>query len=705
MLERLRSCADDARTAASRFAVPLELLLILLVGWRFVIPFTNFDDNFAPAGREFEGNAGWIWLGIDALRDGRLPLWNPYFGTGLPYLADPLSHLFSPLALFPALFLGADDGPRLAVPLTIISAGLAQYYLGHVVGLSSPARVLGALVYMMNGQMLVRFEFGHYDFGLAYPYLPLTVALLIKCLTTDRGVLYPILGGASLAGLLFAGNLYYFAFFLPALVIVTFFYTIDVAPSGRPMIRLHAVYRAAALAVFAAGFSAIQWMPWYAMAGDVVKPGDRLLRGSPTVEGSLRLLFTGDISYADGGADGRVPGFELEYYAYIGALLIPLFIVSPLALFFRSVRVYLLCVVLLWFYVLWASAAHTPFKYVYEHYERLYDFRWTVRQLALGLPFAALIASLGFDALWRGRAWLRGRVPQRRRQLASALIAVLSAVLVLYGAWSLWDQYDINRERYHFLDRRQVPAPKQFAEFLARDRDRPYFFDQSWVGLSGVRWPYQDLEMVKHSRAVWGWERASAQGKVLPEFGEIELVPIPRYLSQPAGEPAPPRAQRVAEFEGVDIYRPQDETPYAGFVNRASARQRPQAFDVGDRSAAGFVAWPWIDIEDAEASWPDTNQVEVRGAPGEGHDLLVVLESYDEHWRLEIDGERAPKPENVGGLIGIPAREGVHTYLLVYDPDYAARGVAVTIGTIVAAAMLLLYAPARRLARRALGRQ
>lgn len=681
--------------------VMLELTLILFIGSRFIAPFTNFDDTKAPGGREFEGNGGWIFVGINSLRDHfELPLWNPYFGTGIPYIADPLSHFFSPLALFPALFLGADDGPRLAVPLTIIAAGLGQYYLGHTLGLSSPARVLGALVYMMNGQMLARFEFGHFDFGLAYPYLPLCVAFLVKCMTTNRGTLYPILGGASLAGLLFAGNLYYFVFFLPGLIMITLIYAIDVRFGERPRIHMRAIGRAAAMAAFAVGFSAIQWVPWYAISGDVYKPSDPNLIGSPTVLGSLRALFTGDSTYSRSGADGMVAGYPFEYYAYIGAMLIPLFILSPLALLTSRRRAYLVAVALFWVYILWASAAHTLFKYLYESYGRLYDFRWTSRQIALALPFAALIASLGVDAVWRlVRSGTRSLPANRRRILAPAVSTAALVIIAVFGWYAVKDLYNINRLHYHFVIR---PANgQQVVTQLAQDLDRPFFFDQQWVGLGGVRYPFYDLNMVKRSRVSWGWEFSGNEGVILPEKARIRLLPAPRYISQPGDYPAPPSSTLVADLQGTLLYKRTDAPPYSGFVTRAEAATRPDSLIHGAEFPGGFAPWPWTQITETEASWPTTNQVRVQGAPTAGQDTLLVLESFDKGWRMEIDGRRAGKPENIGGLIGTKAQPGQHTYLFVFDPAYARRGVAITVGTILGAALLMLQSPATYLIHRA----
>ena len=66
-----------------------------------------------------------------------------------------------------------------------------------------------------------------------------------------------------------------------------------------------------------------------------------------------------------------------------------------------------------------------------------------------------------------------------------------------------------------------------------------------------------------------------------------------------------------------------------------------------------------------------------------------MLESYHSGWRLEVDGERAGKPESYGGFLSAEAQAGAHTYTFVYDPASFRIGAAITIGTIIGAVLLL----------------
>ena len=663
-------------------------MAIVAVGIWFVSPFANFSDRVAPAGAEFESNAGWIGVARKALLEHfELPLWNHYLGTGLPYLADPLSHFFSPLALAPALALGPLEGPRLAMILTIIASGLAQYYLGVVLGLSPPARLFGALLYMMNGQMLARFGLGHFDFGLAYPYMPLCYALLIKSIRDHRGLVYPVLGAASLAGLLFAGNVYYFVFALPGLAFATLLFAVSVRRS-RPAIDVIGLSRAALIGVLGAGFSAVQWVPWVASRDLVYKAGDRFLSGSPEVIGSLHTLFEkSPLFYTREPGFGLQQGYIHEYYAYIGILIIPILLLAALAVFAGRRRAFILAFGLFTLYLLWASAAHTPFKYLYEAVPRLYDFRWTSRQMGLAMPFAALLASLGIDAVWVLMPKTIARLAASSKRWSYGVYAALGLATVAFSWPALKDVFEANQKRIYYAPRNAVHLA--VGAWLKSDQDRPFLFHQ-FDGVGGMPLPYQQ-DGLKKSLANWGWELANTGSAVIEGMPSVRLRPPPRYWIQLNATPNRPDQELVTVVEDRAVYRFTESPPYAGFVKRGEAAERPET--LGLPPGGGYLAWPWVGITAASAWWPSTNQVEVQGSPSNGQDLLLVLESFAPGWRLEIDGRRAGAPLNVGGLIAAEALEGEHDYVFVFDPAYARHGVTVTILALAVSWLLLARRP------------
>ena len=83
----------------------------------------------------------WRSLAISSLKDGQIPLWDPYNYAGAPFLANGQSAVLFPLNL---LFLILPDavGTLLGAMARLFIAGLSAYLFARVIGL----RVLGASI-------------------------------------------------------------------------------------------------------------------------------------------------------------------------------------------------------------------------------------------------------------------------------------------------------------------------------------------------------------------------------------------------------------------------------------------------------------------------------------------------------------------------------------------------------------------------------
>jgi hypothetical protein len=89
----------------------------------------------------------------EALRHGRLPLWNPYCATGMPLLADLTHGVLHPLSVAVA-FLVPSDGLDPLVGAWIASAALGAAALARALGASSAASLVAALAYGTSGWTL-----------------------------------------------------------------------------------------------------------------------------------------------------------------------------------------------------------------------------------------------------------------------------------------------------------------------------------------------------------------------------------------------------------------------------------------------------------------------------------------------------------------------------------------------------------------------
>ncbi|MGD0897622.1 MAG: hypothetical protein ABR915_07280 [Thermoguttaceae bacterium] len=148
------------------------------------------------------------------LRDGQLPLWNPYVNGGNVLLAHPNCPAFSPWYL-PTLLLGASLGVRLHVLLFMILGTTGMAALLGRWGVSPPGRILGGIVLMMSAHLALHITEGHLEWcmlGLA-PWI-------ILCLERSRDHWPAVVWGALLlASVLMHGAVYILAVFVPFLTL------------------------------------------------------------------------------------------------------------------------------------------------------------------------------------------------------------------------------------------------------------------------------------------------------------------------------------------------------------------------------------------------------------------------------------------------------------------------------------------------------
>ncbi|MBX7184231.1 MAG: YfhO family protein [Vicinamibacteria bacterium] len=95
--------------------------------------------------------------GASSIRQGRLPLWNPYLFSGTPFLANGESGLLSPLNVF-FLVARAPKAFGYSAALQLLLAGAFMFLLLRRMGLGRAASTFGGLVFMLNGFFIVWLE-------------------------------------------------------------------------------------------------------------------------------------------------------------------------------------------------------------------------------------------------------------------------------------------------------------------------------------------------------------------------------------------------------------------------------------------------------------------------------------------------------------------------------------------------------------------
>ncbi|HLF43268.1 MAG TPA: hypothetical protein VJA46_07055, partial [Acidimicrobiia bacterium] len=159
---------------------------------------TRFDDPY----RIDQGASAWQaepWAEVvnEAYGEGRLPLWNPYQGSGAPLAANMQSGAFDPLLLPVNL-----HPTPLVWDLTTLGAFLlgavAMYAFGRVLGLGRLSATVSSVAFALSGTF---FLYSNNPFVRSYCFLPV-LFLLVELVIRSRRLL-PVLG----LGLATAANL------------------------------------------------------------------------------------------------------------------------------------------------------------------------------------------------------------------------------------------------------------------------------------------------------------------------------------------------------------------------------------------------------------------------------------------------------------------------------------------------------------------
>lgn len=268
-------------------ALPLLLLWSVTVGSRTLIPFDNLY-TFQPwqAFAEQMGvtvphnellsdllleNYAWKTFTLQALREGQVPLWNPYLFAGVPFLAAGQHSALYPLSvLFYVLPIASAYG--WFTVLHVFLAGLFMHVYTRTIGVGRLGSLLAGVVYAFSGFMMVSVDFPMVI--AAATWLPLILAATELAVRTQEGKTRgrsPIpymLGGAVVLGIQFLAGHAEMSYYV---VMITGFYA-----ACRLAIlwwREREAKQVAILALFilgmillGTGLGAIQLIPFYELA-------------------------------------------------------------------------------------------------------------------------------------------------------------------------------------------------------------------------------------------------------------------------------------------------------------------------------------------------------------------------------------------------------------------------------------------------------
>lgn len=119
-------------------------------------------------------------LATDMLARNTLPLWNPYNGSGQPFLATIHTALFNPFSLLLAIN-NKPVGWSWYVIMQMILVGGAAFLYVSLLGVSPVGSLIASITLMLSGFMVVRLEYGVYGYALfEFLILFLSIELIRK---------------------------------------------------------------------------------------------------------------------------------------------------------------------------------------------------------------------------------------------------------------------------------------------------------------------------------------------------------------------------------------------------------------------------------------------------------------------------------------------------------------------------------------------
>lgn len=146
----------------------------------------------------------WLRFAGDSLRQGRLPLWNPYLFSGSPFIANPQPALFYPptwLAL--AMPTTRALGWMIVLHVWLASAGMVAWLRSE--GASPIGALLGSVAFAFGGYFFARVQAGHLGVIATGAWLPF-ILWAYRRAVTRRSWKLAVLGSLPVGLAILAGH-------------------------------------------------------------------------------------------------------------------------------------------------------------------------------------------------------------------------------------------------------------------------------------------------------------------------------------------------------------------------------------------------------------------------------------------------------------------------------------------------------------------
>jgi hypothetical protein len=373
----------------------------------------------------------WRVFASEALRNGHIPLWNPFLYFGSPFFANPETALLYPLNWI-HLFLPVATAINLIVAVHIFLAGANFYFWMAFRRIQPFAAVVAATCFMLSGPVFCHVWAGHLSNLASMAWAPL-VFLSLDGLFTERPWHFCLLGMAAVALQILAGHTQYLFF---TSLIASFYFLLKFSTEKkqrRPVFAFIIIY------VGAVALTAIQLLT----TADSVTTEAVRSSGMDFQSASIFSLAP------EGIIDLLVPGFfgNMKVFPYWGRnffwemcvfFSITGFIFAIYGACVAEVKTRWLGCLTIYLCVILALGKHTPLYYWCYKVIPMFDhFRGPSKFIFQASLFFCSFIAIGFDDFLKRDLF--------RRHMAVACYFLAALLFGLAG----WVQYD--EEGWHSL--------------------------------------------------------------------------------------------------------------------------------------------------------------------------------------------------------------------------------------------------------------
>ncbi|MHB8751362.1 MAG: hypothetical protein ACYDBJ_19515 [Aggregatilineales bacterium] len=688
-------------------SVILEIGLVVAAALVVTWVFSHTDSTQGIPGSEEEWLTSSAYMTSESLHQyGYIPLWQPLFEYGEPFLDNPFTFVLNPISTGPSLFTDGVTGIKISVVLTAILAAVGGWVLGRVLGFGFLARLLLALLCLGKGNMAGMIGTGYFQLGVTQAYFPWIIAGFVGVLRFRRR--WPVVLTAVAFTLMFwAGNIWYT---LPMLIMMALHAIVHIITFHRtgstlrtlqikPEIDRRAAQRVLITGLMILGLSMITFLPIWINKDRIYGHPDDVLAGPNTdLTVVLQQFINSDLTQYNPTAP---PSFKIQfYYSYIlptwfGVLLF--IVLPPIRPLWKSGtphgwRIWSVVAIMIVFTTIWGAGGNPIFIFLYQTVPLLGQWRFVGRALAVASFGIAVLVAARVDGLWRAIAlnptpytWIRARAPilaKPTRLLAIAALIVVCAVAArqVNAQWPLLVSAAVPTSRFDDVCiswlRQQNPDKPLSVYSLNYYAIDTYLKNQVRTYLIQA-----DFHMVPDPSTLYHQDLYHIS---LPPYGiawedNVRLFFEQNGYQNMQSSPNPVDSHHCLWYKA-------DALSYAYVIPESTLLtldQNKQPLTVSNTVPIAGAAL---------ARTPDRIALTVNGLVDQPLVVTIQERAYP-GWSVQVDGAPA-RLESVGGQMGVvlPSGDTQHTVYFYYHPPLLFVGAAITLLTWLLCLLYLLYA-------------